>query len=227
MIRNAATAMLFGLTLVVAAERPVSAQDVAGALEGRIVGTDSQSIAEAEIEASGPSLQQPATVQSSPRGTFRILSLPVGIYTVRIRAIGYRPVLYERVVVNLGGTTSLGVVELEAQTVGVAGDRGHCRGRADRSDHRDRAGPRCGPISSTHCRSIAASVRSSPWLPQANYQAADIDFRSEGVNIAGGSVWDNAYFVDGVNVTDPMRGAVGTNLPYNFLQAVAGQDRRV
>ena len=63
-------------------------------------------------------------------------------------------------------------------------------------------------------RSVAALA------PQATYQLPYLASGSEGVNIAGGSVWDNAYFVDGVDVTDPFVGSSGTNLPYNFLQAV-------
>ena len=63
-------------------------------------------------------------------------------------------------------------------------------------------------------RSVAALA------PQATYQLPNLAPGSEGVNIAGGSVWDNAYFVDGVDVTDPFIGSSGTNLPYNFLQAV-------
>lgn len=117
MSRNGVTPLLIGLLLVAASARPAGAQDVGGALEGSIIGSGSQPVSEADVVASSPSLQQPATAHSNARGTFKMLSLPVGTYLVRIRAIGYRPVLYQRVVVSLGRTTSLGVLTLEPQNL--------------------------------------------------------------------------------------------------------------
>ena len=69
-------------------------------------------------------------------------------------------------------------------------------------------------------RWIAASARWPHWRHRRPISCRTSAPGSEGVNIAGGSVWDNAYFVDGVDVTDPLNGSSGTNLPYNFLQAV-------
>ena len=68
--------------------------------------------------------------------------------------------------------------------------------------------------------SIAASGRWPHWRRRRRISCRTWPPAPRGVNIAGGSVWDNAYFVDGVDVTDPLNGSSGTNLPYNFLQAV-------
>jgi hypothetical protein len=57
--------------------------------------------------------------------------------------------------------------------------------------------------------------------PQANLSFLPQDE----VNIAGSTGPENAYFLDGVNITDPFVGSTSTDLPYNFvreLQVKAG-----
>ena len=219
MIRNAATAMLFGLALMVAGAQAVSAQDVAGALKGRVATTDSSSLATVEVEASSPSLQQAVSVQTDARGNFRLLSLPIGSYTVRFRVLGYRPTRYDGVVVGLGQTTDMGVIPLLPQVVELpeivvqaslapidpTTTTSGTRMEAEEFDAL--------PID----RSFVSVVGLAP---QAISQLPSLLPHSDGVNVAGGSVWDNAYFVDGMDVTEPINNANGTNLPYNFLQAV-------
>jgi hypothetical protein len=42
---------------------------------------------------------------------------------------------------------------------------------------------------------------------------SNTSFFGDEVNIAGATGFENKYFVDGVEVTDPLIGASGTNLP--------------
>ena len=56
-------------------------------------------------------------------------------------------------------------------------------------------------------------------LPQAN-----TSYYGDGANIGGATGFENKYFVDGVEVTDPLIGASGTNLPYNFIQEIDLQE---
>jgi Outer membrane receptor proteins, mostly Fe transport len=197
---------------------PAHAQDVSGGLRGRVFGGDDP-LSQATVEVSGPSLPQPIAVQSDAHGQFRFLSLPVGTYELRLRVVGYRPTRYEGVPVTLGRATDLGRIRLEPFAIEVP----ELTVRADPVS--------LDPTSTTTGATLGAdqfdalpldrSFRSVAALaPQATYQQPYLAYGSEGVNIAGGSVWDNAYFVDGVDVTDPFVGSSGTNLPYNFLQAV-------
>ena len=215
-IRTAAVTLL-GLLLLEFASRPVQGQDVSGSLEGKLLTSQLQPLLDAEVVASGPALQQPMEVHSDAQGSFRFLALPAGTYTVRIRSIGVRPVLYERVIVGLGRSTSLGVVTMEPTDVELTEIvvtaevlpldlTSAASGTNLRAEQLDGL-----PLD----RSLNSLISLAP---EATYQLPDLSFRSEGVNIAGGSIWDNAYFVDGVNVTDPGMGAGGINLPYNFVQ---------
>jgi hypothetical protein len=52
-------------------------------------------------------------------------------------------------------------------------------------------------------------------LPQAN-----ASYFGDEVNIGGATGFENKYFVDGVEVTDPLIGATSTNLPHNFVKEI-------
>src|SRR2546422_986107 len=103
------------LALLLSAARSGWSQEVTGAIEGRLLGSDSAPLGSAEVVMSGPSLQGERTVASDERGYFRLVGLPVGPYTVRVRYIGFRPVRYENVAIRLGRTTMLGEIRLEPQ----------------------------------------------------------------------------------------------------------------
>ena len=45
-------------------------------------------------------------------------------------------------------------------------------------------------------------------------------YYGDGLNLAGSTGWENVYYIDGNNVTDPMRSSSGTNLPYNFVKEI-------
>ena len=45
-------------------------------------------------------------------------------------------------------------------------------------------------------------------------------YLGDGINIAGSTGSENAFFVDGVNVTNPFTGATGMRLPQNFIREI-------
>jgi hypothetical protein len=141
----------------------------------------------------------------------------VGTYSVRFTTIGYREVVVEDVLVQLGSTTSLGEIRLQRQAVElppivVSGDRvvidatSTALGATLESNTFSQL-----PLDRNY-RSIAGL------LPQAN-----VSFLGDEVNVVGASGSDNMYFIDGVNVTDAYRANTGTNLPYNFVKAIEVQ----
>lgn len=42
----------------------------------------------------------------------------------------------------------------------------------------------------------------------------------DGINIAGATGYENTYFVDGINITSPIRGETSIDLPYNFIEQI-------
>jgi Carboxypeptidase regulatory-like domain len=193
---------------------PSWSQDVTGELEGWVVDTSGAPLAEAQVTAEGPRLQGARTANSDPRGYFRILALVPGRYTVRVHLIGRRPVALENVTVALGQTTSLGLVRLEPESfelpeIVVSGER-----------------PIIDPTSTALATNLGAETF-TPLPVDRNYRSivalapqANTSFFGDETNIAGSSGSENAYFIDGVNVTDVDAAATSVNLPYNFVQEI-------
>ncbi len=207
------------LLLVLALPHRAAGQAVVGGMAGRIVNQAAVPLAGISVVASGSAVQRPVEAVTSGNGVFLMPQLPPGIYQVRVRGIGYRPVRFERVEIDLGGTTGLGTVTLEPMPVPLADlvvvepvlpiDPTSATS-ATNLKARDIAAL---PIARDFNSFVALA-------PQAIYQAPDISYHSEGINLGGGTIADNAYYVDGLNVTQPAYATTATNLPYNFIQEV-------
>jgi hypothetical protein len=188
-----------------------AAQQVTGDIQGRIIGPGGQPLADVQVTVAGPSLQGDRGTLSDARGGFRLLALPPGAFTVRLTRIGYRPLVIEQVAVRLGHTTALGEITLPEQATELS----PLVVTANR--------PAIDPLTSSVGTEVSTTVIEQlpvgrdyrsilTLLPQANES-----YLGDGVNVAGGTGLENAYFVDGVNVTEPYRGDGGIDLPLNFI----------
>ncbi len=201
--------------LMVCLTAPAASQAVTGALEGWVVDSSAGSpLPDAEITAEGSSLQAPRTTLSDPRGHFRLPALPAGTYAVHLRLVGRRPVTLQQVTVALDQTTSLGDVSMETEAVELP--------EISVTERR--------PVIDPTTTTLATNLRAGDFSPlplDRNYRSiislapqANISYLGDEANIAGSSGGENAYFVDGVNVTDGHFGATSANLPYNFVQEI-------
>ena len=217
--RSAVLIACLAFLMVIALPRAADGQEVAGGMSGRVVSLAAGPLADVSVVASGPAVPQPVEALTNGKGLFLMPRLPVGTYRVRIRGIGFRPVLFERVQVWLGLTTGLGTVTLQAMPMQLA--------------DLVVVAPvlPIDPTSTTSATNLKApDIAALPLArdfnsfvslaPQAIYQPPDIAYRSEGVNMGGGTIADNAYLIDGLNVTQPASATTATNLPYNFIQEV-------
>jgi hypothetical protein len=190
------------------------AQETTGGLTGRVVAQDGSPLGDVEIVASGPRLIGTRAALTTSRGDFSLPVLPAGAYSVRVRRVGYRPVRFEQVPVRLGTTTSLGDIQLEAQTVElpelvVSGERALL-------DPTSAATSTTLSVTTFETLPTDRTYRSITTLaPQAN-----VSYIGDGPNIGGATGLENAYFIDGVNVTDPHLANKATSLPYNFVQEI-------
>ncbi len=196
-----------------------AAQQVTGDVQGRVLGLGGQPVAAVRVTVAGPGLQGDRATVSDLRGGFRLLGLPPGPYTIRLTGIGYRPLVIEQVTVRLGGTTSVGEIRLEAQAVELA------------AIVVSGANPVIDPVSAASRTTLDSSqflslpsdrdFRSlAALLPQANISpfSTGSAYDADGINIAGSTGLDNAFYVDGTNVT--VGTGNGIELPYNFVQEI-------
>jgi hypothetical protein len=192
----------------------VNSQNTTGNLEGQIKDSTGKSILGVNITLQSESLQGIKGTATDDKGLFKILRLPLGSYTVKLKSVGFHEVIIENVEIRLGKTTSLGEIKLKLQTITlpeitVSGEK-----------------PVIDPVSTSYGGNI--NSKSFEQLPvDRNYRniatllpQANTSFYGDEANIGGATGFENKYFVDGVEVTDPLVGRDATNLPYNFIQEI-------
>lgn len=190
------------------------AQEITGKIEGRIVDSTGTPLYGVNISLQSENLQGIQGTSTNDDGFFRIFGLPVGFYKVKISFIGYREIVFKNVQISLGKSTNLGEIALKSQTynlpeVVVSGEKFIID-----------------PVSTTYGGNL--NSKSFENLPvDRNYRSmisllpqANTSYYGDEVNIGGATGFENKYFVDGVEVTDPLLGNTGTNLPYNFIKEI-------
>ena len=196
------------------------AQAVTGNLEGRTIAVTGQPLPDIEVNVRGPSLQGVRRSTSDRRGRFVFLALPSGTYSVELRGVGYTPLRLADVSVRVGSTTTLETVALERreavqlETVTISGAR---------------------PLIDVNSAATATTLDSGFFrsLPSARdvrslltvVPLGNPSFYGDGVNIAGSTGYENAYYLNGIHTTNPLSADGGINVPFNFVrevQVVAG-----
>lgn len=216
--------LCFVVGLALAMASLARAQEVTGRLEGRVLSQAGAAIGDAELILSSPSLLGRRTATTDPRGRFLIPSLPVGSYRVQIRRIGFRPVAFEEVPVWLGGTTSLPRIMLEASAVQLAELVVTAQAAGyDPTSTAQRIVLDASRLSSLplerNFRDIMLLASSAiPSFLGSGGTGAGIN--RDGINVAGATGYENTFFVDGINITSPIRGETSIDLPYNFIQQI-------
>ena len=190
------------------------AQETSGDIRGRLRSTDGRVVSGATLVASSPSLLGSRRATSASDGVFHFAALPPGVYTIRVTAIGHRPTIIDSVRVQLGRVQGLPDTQLEATSVQLSEVR--------------IAAPRVtlDPARTT----IGATLEASDFaaLPaDRDYKSlmailphANMSYHGDPVNVGGATGLENMYYIDGVNVTSPLKASRGTSLPYNFVRAV-------
>lgn len=202
------------LLLIISLTTISFAQDISGNLEGIVTDSLGNPLPGVNITVQSDNLQGLKGTATNQKGYFGIFYLPVGSYKVKISMIGFRDLVVENVQVRLGKTTYLGNLKLSPEAINLP--------EITVSEERNIIDPTATtyggnlqptyfdllPVSSDYKNMISL-------LPQAN-----TSFYGDGTNIGGATGFENKYFVDGVDVTDPLFGTSGMNLPYNFIQEV-------
>ena len=199
--------------MVLTSAGTASGQDATGHIEGRVLTIEASTLASVRVAASGASLQRPRETETDAGGYFRLQDLPVGTYDVRLALVGYRPVRFEGVEVLLGRTTPLGETRLEPQVLEL-------------DDIVVNAIRPLVDVASAATVTNLTSEQFSDLPTDRNFrsivslapQANASQFPGEAVNISGSTGPENAYYLDGVNITTPRLGASSSNLPYNFVR---------
>ena len=227
--RLLASTMIGGAALAAAVALPVAsvlvapasavAQDyTTGSIAGTVTDTAGSPVAGATVTVSQNNAPFNRTVTTNEQGQFRVSGAPVGTYTVTISAPGAAPFSDTNIGIGLGrvsdyeftigaaagGTvddivvvgTRTPVINFSSSTTGLV---------ADAQETFDRL-----PIA----RSLSGITLLAPQTTLSDPTWGNI------VGISGSSVAENAYYINGMNITNPRNFLGGNTVPFEFYDQI-------
>lgn len=205
-----------GFTASAAFVAPAMAQDVTAAnLSGTVVDDSGKAIAGAMVEVDSIDRGFTRTATTSSNGTFALPGMPVGTYNVTVMADGYSTTRSENVRVGLGGNNYDFTVSSEAPATGEIVVRGTPTRKVDFS------GTATGIVFDV--QKVAETVpvgRSIEAIQLLTPQVTSGDSAFGGVSIAGSSVAENIYYINGMNITNFRTFVGGTTVPFEFYDQI-------
>jgi outer membrane receptor protein involved in Fe transport len=190
-------------------------------LTGTVVDTATKKpLGDVVVTVTSPDLQGEQTVVTDKSGSYRIPSLPVGTYTLRLEGDGYKPFSRGGIKLSVNSTIR---VNAELLPEGIKAEEVVVVGKAPTVDVGS---------SSTGVTLNQDFVSRIALNPPGGKAAASRSFESlagvapgaqadtYGVSIAGTTSPENAFQIDGVAVNDPAFGILGTPLSVEFVKEV-------
>lgn len=198
---------------------PVAAQDFTNVTAtGRVIGPNGAAIADATIALKSNDQGFSKTVTTDSSGNYRIPALPQGSYTFEVSASGFQTFIDNAVQLtqSAGGNT----FQLAAEGATTGGDAIVVTGMRIRVSDFDRA--TTGSVVSVAelaervpvARDITSVILLAPGSVQGDSAFGNLP------SISGASVSENAYFVNGLNITDFRQGLGAVEVPFVFYNTV-------
>lgn len=211
-----------GVTTTVIMPAPAAAQDFTNlTASGRVTDASGNGIAGATVLVRSNNQGFERTVTTDSSGGYRVPQLPSGVYTFVIT--GPDGATFTDANVELGQDTAANTFEL-GTAAGVAGADGGAEivvtGRRVRAVDFERtttgAVIELGDLATRVpvARDLTSVVLLAPGTTQGDSAFGNLP------NIRGGSVAENAYFINGLNITDFRNGLGSVPVPFDFYQTV-------
>ena len=213
--KRISVALVLGLAAIALPQGAWAAGEQNGRIEGNI--TEAQTgapVPGATITVSSSALiGGPRTITSDDGGHYELVELPPGTYNVDVSYAGVKPIR-RRVVVRLGETVPLDIAwsaELAQAEVTVVVEERHMTNPDS---------TQTGTVISADTESKLATGRS--YQDTALQVAGTADSGEGGGNpeIKGGNWLMNKWMVDGLDVSDPVLSAFGSNLNFDSISSV-------
>lgn len=224
------TVALLGASAAFVTAVPAAAQNVtAGELSGTVVDPANNPVANATVVVTSTS-GVTRSVTTSAGGTFNITQLPVGNYNVRITAPGFPVTDNADVGVQLGGanyTFQLAAPTSTGETAAQTGSDQSIVVTGRRIRTVDFSGTATGQVFSVQQVAeqipIPRTIQAVQLLaPQTT--TGDTAFDTQGgrdtVSIAGSSIAENIYYINGMNITNFRTFVGGSTVPFEFYDQV-------
>jgi len=190
-----------------------------GSLEGVVKDPTGATVAGVTVTLSSPNLMRPQSAVTASNGSYSILNLPPGKYTLVVEeGKGFGRFEERNIEVSLGRTATadvtLQVGKAQAEVTVVEGAAmidvvQTATGSNVTNDEFSNF-----PTS----RTVQGLYNIAPGVARSGLR--DASGRDRDPSVAGSSGPENNYIMDGVNTSDPAYGGGGANLPFEFVQEV-------
>jgi len=203
---------------MIAAAAPAVAQDYSQVnATGRIQGTDGNPIAGATVTITSNAQGTTRTVTTGNDGTFRAQALQQGTYTFTIAADGYESFTDAGVSLTQAGAANQFTLSPVGATAG--GDIVITAGRTQVVDFDRNTTGAVINLGELATRVPVARDITSVILLAPGTQTGDPAFGNI-PSIAGSSVSENTYYINGLNITNFTTGIGANTVPFDFYQTV-------
>lgn len=194
---------------------PAAAQDyTSGAISGTVVDSTNKPVANAAVTLRSQNQGQERTFTTSGSGSFTASGLAPGVYDVTVKADGYRDLTDTfSVVVAQENRITLGLISTTASAdIVVTGTR-------VRQDFtKTTQGLNLDVVALTKDVPVARSITGLILLaPTTN---PGVSAFGNVASIGGSSVAENAYYINGLNITNPDTYVGSTRVPFDFYKTV-------
>ncbi len=194
---------------------PAMAQDASrGTLVGQAKDQSGQEVGDVAITIVNLETGLTRTVSSASNGSFRFPLLPPGAYSFKATKNGFDVVAEEKVNVRVGGNTSMNIVMLPEGNVEKIQVRGSSVASIDTLSSEAEIVVNTEFLSRIPVPRDLASVA----LLAPGTTKGDSDFGNH-ASFGGASVGENAYYVNGLNVTNFRNGLGGSELPFEMYES--------
>jgi hypothetical protein len=195
---------------------PVAAQDYTNVnATGRVLGTDGNPVANATVTMTSGAQGFSRTVVTDKSGAYRISQIPAGSYSFNVTAEGFDTYSEDNVEISTAQTGN----QFTLQAIGLSTEIVVTAGRIQVADFdRTTTGS---VINVTElatrvpvARNLNAIVQLAPGTTEGDAAFGDLPA------ISGASVSENAFYLNGLNITDFRKGLGAVTVPFEFYDTI-------
>ena len=190
----------------------LSAQRATGNIFGKVTDDQGEALPGVSVTAKGPRLVGEATTVTNAQGSYRLVALPPGTYSIEFTLAGFQPLVRKDIIVGAEGTVS---VDITLKPSAIA-EQITVVGQSPLIDVKSTA------------RGAAMNRQVFTLLPKGrNFDSLLITVpgvQSEGLlagtSVDGASGAENMWYVDGISTTNLINGTSGQGVNYDFVEEV-------
>lgn len=203
-------ALLMFVALILLLPGGAGASEQTGAIKGTVRGPDGTPLVGVGVVAQGPELLGQRAATTREGGSYWLPALPPGRgYQVQFQMEGYKTLVVRDIRISIGRTFPLDVrMDLPTAEESVEVTAGRAAIDTSQTDS-----------GTTVSKEFLQAVPSSRSY-QTTAQFAPGVTGGSNPNVRGGASDENAFLLDGVNVTDPVTGTFSFNFPFQAIEEV-------